>query len=429
MSRSIYQYSCDKLFDLLKKSNVSDNYNDIVSFVNSCPLCLYSSNILNYTPLMIICDTSQQIFRRLDIVKFFWNYIPNIRIKNDHCALLAINNMNNPDCVHVLDLLLKNGIGKNNTQLFLRWYQKGGKYKNDIMQLLLKYCPIQILVLGFYETNSYNKNIAKKLFQSKKSSKTYSKKLLNVTIQNIVYGDSTKNDFYVWMLSMLLNYGFVIMNDPEKYIDKVNNIRSKDYINDSRSIGLKGCKDDLGSVGLKGCKDDLGSIGLKGCKDDLGSVGLKGCKDDPEFKISINDQETVESKIQYISASTYKDLILNLIENLNINDLSSECKKYINIIPEKYRTNITNIILQILRAKSYYRLNFIKQEIHDLQQQIIYSPNSLRTRLAAIQWYISIGNIDKIITIPNLELLEELGIREFILDDISKCIGEALKFA
>ncbi len=417
MSRSIYQYSCDKLFDLLKKSNVSDNYNDIVSFVNSCPLCLYSSNILNYTPLMIVCDTSQQIFRRLDIIKFFWNYIPNIRIKNDHCALLAINNMNNPDCVHVLDLLLKNGIGKNNTQLFLRWYQKGGKYKNDIMQLLLKYCPIQILVLGFYETNSYNKNIAKKLFQSKKSSKTYSKKLLNVTIQNIVYGDTTKNDFYVWMLSMLLNYGFVTIDDPKKYIDKVNNIRSKDYINDSRSTGLKGCKDDLGSVGLKGCKDDLGSI------------GLKGCKDDPEFKISINDPETVESKIQYISASTYKDLILNLIENLNINDLSSECKEYINIVPEKYRTSITNIILQILRAKSYYKLNFIKQEIHDLHQQIVFSPNSLRTRLSAIQWYISIGNIDKIITIPNLELLEELGIREFILDDISKCIDEALKFA
>ncbi|ANB50200.1 hypothetical protein [Powai lake megavirus] len=405
MSRSIYQYSRDKLFDLLNKSNISDNYNDIVSFVNNCPMCLDSSNILNYTPLMIVCDTSQQIFRRLDIIKFFWNYIPNIRVNNDHCALLAINNMNNPDCVQVLDLLLKNSIGKNNTQLFLRWYQKGGKYKNDIMQLLLKYCPVQILVLGFYETNSYNKNIAKKLFQSQISSKTYSKKLLNVTIQNIVYGDSTKNDFYVWMLSMLLSYGFMTIDDPKNFIDKINNIRSKDYINDSRSIGLKGCKDDLGSTGLKGCKDD------------------------PEFKIFMNNQETVESKIQYISASTYKNLILNLIENLNINDLSSECKEYINILPEKYRTNITNIILQILRAKSYYKLNFTKQEIHDLHQQIVFSPNSLRTRLAAIQWYISIGNIDKIITIPNLELLEELGVRDFILDDISKCIDEALKFA
>nr|URM62516.1 ankyrin repeat domain containing protein [Mimivirus sp.] len=258
--------------------------------------------------------------------------------------------MNDPDCVQVLDLLLKNGTGNNNTQLFLRWYQKGGKYKNDIMQLLLKYCPIQILVLGFYETNSYNKNIAKKLFQSQISSKTYSKKLLNVTIQNIVYGDSTKSDFYVWILSMLLSYGFVTIDDPKNFIDKVNNIESK-------------------------------------------------------------------------------DLILNSIENLNINDLSSECKKYINIIPEKYRINITNIVLQILRAKSYCKLNFTKQEIHDLHQQIIYSPNSLRTRLAAIQWYISIGNIDKIITIPNLELLEELGIRKFILDDISKCIDEALKFA
>nr|WBF71209.1 hypothetical protein [Megavirus caiporensis] len=407
MSRSIYSYTRNKLFDLLKKSNVSDNYNEIFSLIVSCPTCVNTSNILNYTPLMVVCDTSQHIYRRLDIIKLFENHIYNNNDNNnDHCVLLAIKNMNNSDCLHILNFLLKNNIGKDNTQLFLRWYQKDGKYKNEIMQLLLKYCSAQILILGFYETESFDKKIAKILLQSPISSRFYSKKLLVTTIKNIVYEDSIKSDFYTWMLSMLLNYGLVTIGDEYIFINKINNITS--YINNNFNTDT-----------TNNYINNLGSSGPKGFTSAFGFDGLKGYM----------NQKLIKPIIQNIDESTYEDLKLNLIKNFSVNDLSNDCKKYINIIPEKYQTNIIKIILQILLAKSYYGLNFIRREIHDLHQQIIYNPNSLRTRLTAIQFYISIGNIDKIITIPNLELLEELGIREFILDDINKCINEALKFA
>ncbi|BCS82954.1 putative ankyrin repeat protein [Cotonvirus japonicus] len=103
--------------------------------------------------------------------------------------------------------------------------------------------------------------------------------------------------------------------------------------------------------------------------------------------------------------------------------------QYENILTnvlDEHKSKIIGIIKSIEFASSILGDKNIRQEIINKHNEIIYKPGSLRSKIFNIRWHFNNGDINKIITFNNLELLCELGITNF--DNINEKINLVLKF-